>query len=174
MIIRSILDRANKVLTLIAGAAIIVMMLQIVADSMLRTLFNSNLPGTLEIVSYYYMVAVTFLPLAYIQQIRGHVIIELFTMRLKPRAIAGIECVVFLLGALGMAYFCYATFQRAMAMTALNEYAIGTIIVTTWPSRWFVVAGTGMMSIYLFLHTIDEGLVALGLREPTPVSEQQH
>lgn len=162
--IRRIIDTLSIVLMLASAAAIALMMVQIVADAAARNIFSSMVPGTTEIVSYYYMVSVTFLPLAYIQGLRGHVIIELFTTGLTPPARATIDGVVGLLCAAGMAYFAYAAAWKAELMTQAGEYVIGTVLVTTWPARWFVVSGTGLLSAMFLLHAIDDLMLAFGRR----------
>lgn len=164
--IRRLIVILCKALIFIAALAMILMMVQICADAALRTMFDSTVPGTLEIVSFYYMVSVVFLPLAYIQLHRGHVIIELFTAGLSPRVNAAIDGVVCVIAALAMAYFTMAAFQKAMAMTNLGEFVLGVILVYTWPARWFVVAGTGLMSIVYLLSAIEEFAVASGKAEP--------
>ena len=155
-----------KALMLIAGLAMVLMMVQICADAALRTLFDSSVPGTLEIVSYYYMVSVVFLPLAYIQLHRGHVIIELFTSGLSTRTNAAIDGIVYTLAAIALAYFSMAAFEKAIAMTQLGEFVLGVILVYTWPARWLVVAGTGLMSIVYALSAIEEFAVAFGKTNP--------
>jgi len=155
-----------KALMLIAGLAMVLMMVQICADAALRTLFDSSVPGTLEIVSFYYMVSVVFLPLAYIQLHRGHVIIELFTSGLSARTNAAIDAIVYTLAAFAMAYFAMAAFEKAIAMTQLGEFVLGVILVYTWPARWLVFAGTGLMSIVYALSAIEEFATALGKTSP--------
>lgn len=146
----------------LAGIAMVLMMVQICADAALRTMFNSSAPGTLEIVSFYYMVSVVFLPLAYIQLQRGHVIIELFTSGLSDRTNAAIDGIVYVLATAAMGYFTYAAFEKALKMTELGEFVLGVILVYTWPARWFVVAGTGLMSVVYALSAVEEFATAFG------------
>ena len=75
----------TNALALVGGVAIILLMLHVVADVMGRELFRFPLEGTLEIVSFYYMVAVTFFPLAYVCHNEGHISVELFTKNLPRR-----------------------------------------------------------------------------------------
>jgi len=164
-------------LMFIGGAGMLIMMLQVCADAAMRTLLNSSVPGTLEIVSFYYMVAVVFLPLAYIQLHRGHVIIELFTAGLGPRATSFLDGVVYLFATFAMAYFTMAAFLKAVAMTNLGEFVLGVILVFTWPARWLVVAGTGLMSIVYALSSVEEFSRAFGWAEPVdprPSLEKGH
>ncbi len=156
-----LLDVVSDTLLAVSCVATVAMMLQVTADAFMRTFFHWSVPGTEEIVSAYYMVAVAFLPLAYVQRERGHVMIELFTMRLSPRINALIDSVVFTACGVGLAIFTYATFFKAIAMTEEAEMLIGTVDVTVWPSRWFVPAGCGAMALYLWTHAVQELLWAL-------------
>lgn len=154
--LRWVITYLCNILMFIGGAAMMMMMIQICMDAAMRTLANSSVPGTLEIVSFYYMVAVVFLPLAYIQLHRGHVIIELFTAGLSPRANSFIDGLVYTFAAFAMAYFTWAAFNKAVAMTNLREFVLGIMLIFTWPARWFVVAGTGLMSIVYALNAVEE------------------
>ncbi|MDX2484976.1 MAG: TRAP transporter small permease [Pseudodonghicola sp.] len=175
--IRRLIIYLCNALMAIAAAAMILMMLQICADAAMRTIASSSVPGTLEIVSFYYMVSVVFLPLAYIQLHRGHVIIELFTTGLSVRATACLDGLVYTLAGLAMGYFTFAAFNKAIAMTHLGEFVLGVILVFTWPARWLVVAGTGLMSLVYALSAIEEFTRALGRNTPsdqTLSSEKGH
>ena len=175
--IRRVIIYACNTLMMLGGLALLMMMLQICMDAGMRTIAHSSVPGTLEIVSFYYMVAVVFLPLAYVQLHRGHVIIELFTSGLSPRKVSFIDAVVYTFAGIAMAYFTMAAFNKAVAMTNLGEFVLGVILVFTWPARWFVVAGTGLMSIVYLFSAIEEFSYAFGRVKPTDAhsnSEKGH
>jgi TRAP-type C4-dicarboxylate transport system permease small subunit len=63
-------------LALLAGS---LMMLHVTLDVVARSLFNTPIAGTNEVVSAYYMVAAAFLPWAWIARSDGHIRVELFT-----------------------------------------------------------------------------------------------
>ncbi len=56
--------------------------------------FYVPVEDTLEIVEIYYMVAVVYLPFAYVARGEGHIIIELFTRNLAPRNLARLETLI--------------------------------------------------------------------------------
>jgi len=74
---------ASAIAFAVAGACMVAMMVHIFLDVLLRGLFNKPLTGTLEIVSSYYMVAVSFLPLAALELSRDMVFVEVFTARMS-------------------------------------------------------------------------------------------
>ncbi|MBN8916879.1 MAG: TRAP transporter small permease [Rhizobiales bacterium] len=164
---RRILDPVANLLLLAAGVSIVLMMVIVVADAVARSLFNGTVPGSQELAANYFMVAVTFLPLACVQRDKSHVIIELFTGWMPPRAVASLDAVVYLACASGTLVFCYATYFKALAMTRAGEYAVGTVIVTIWPTRWLVVAGALVLALYLLLNAAEEARAAI-LGRPAP------
>ena len=72
--------------SVLAGAAVALMMVQVTLDVAMRHLFGSPLPGTLTIVSYYYMVIAAFVPLALAEQRDAHISVE-FVTDLMPKGV---------------------------------------------------------------------------------------
>lgn len=171
MALRRLITYACNGLMAIGAIALLFMMIQICMDAGMRTLARSSVPGTMEIVSFYYMVSVVFLPLAYVQLHREHVIIELFTSGLSLRATAWLDGLVYVIGAIAMGIFTVAAFNKAVAMTNLGEFVLGVILVYTWPARWLVVAGTGLFSLVYAFCAVEEFSRAMGRG---PDSETQH
>ena len=85
-LIDRLVGTASGGLAAIGAVAMILMMIHIVVDVTGRYLFNNPIPGTLESVTYYYMVAVTALPFAYVTRSQGQISVEMFTNWL-PRAL---------------------------------------------------------------------------------------
>src|SRR5690606_19973631 len=85
IMIQKFLERLILFTTVIAGAAIALMMLQVSLDVLLRFTVGKGLPGTLTIVSDYYMVIAAFVPLAYAELRKAHIQMELVTDLLPPR-----------------------------------------------------------------------------------------
>ena len=56
----------------LAGAVMLLMMLQITLDVVCKYLFNWPIPMTLETVATYYMVALVFLPLGQVTRKEDH------------------------------------------------------------------------------------------------------
>ena len=160
--LRRIVSLLCIIVSLIAAIAMVAMVVHIIVDAVLRNFFASSAPGTTEFVSFYYMVAVTFLPLAYIQSLRGHVIIEIFTQSLPARVRLIIDGFVALIIAGAAGYFCYAASWKAIAMTEAGEFVIGTILVRTWPARWVVVIGVGLLALIALLQAIDRLVTGFG------------
>ena len=58
------------------GLAILPMMLHVATDVALRNLVNRPVPATYEIVTHYYMAALAFVALAWLERIRGMIAVE--------------------------------------------------------------------------------------------------
>ncbi|MDI1343663.1 MAG: TRAP transporter small permease [Pseudolabrys sp.] len=166
MVIRRVLDWLVDALMVIGSVSIVLMMFVVMSDAVARGLFGASVPGAEELTSNYFMVAVTFLPLACVQREKNHIIIELFTSGLSPRTIAAIDAIVYFLCGIGALIYCYAAFGKAVAMTRADEYAVGTILVTIWPTRWMLVIGMLVLALYLLLQAIDDARTALGRGPP--------
>lgn len=94
----SLLDRLNSVMAWIAVLAIIFMMFAISYAVMMRYAWNRPVPWIVEISSYL-MLYITFLGTAWLQRKGGHVEVDLFTGRLKPRGRAAFKTITSLGGA---------------------------------------------------------------------------
>lgn len=160
--IEKILDGCARLLMGIGSVAVVLMMVHVMAEVILRYFFTASIPGTEEIVSGYYMVAVVFLPLGYVQMERGHVIIELFTLKVSDRGKAWLDGCVLLVCAGALSIFTYAGFDKAVSMTARGEMWIGLIDVIIWPARWMLPAGLLVMTVMMVLQAIREFQSAAG------------
>jgi TRAP-type C4-dicarboxylate transport system permease small subunit len=147
--IGKVLGGISTILAWIGGFALILMMLHIAADVVARYIFNAPLHGTVEIVSAYYMVAVVFLPLAMIERLNGHIVVELATQHLPRRAQDVLIGIVALASALYFAAFAWRTWGDALNKFAVGESALGTVQVTVWPTRFYLPIGCGLITLVL-------------------------
>jgi len=139
------LDRAISGAALLGGIAVVLMMVHITLDIVLR-LFNLTPPGTISIVSYYYMLVVAFVSLAFAEQRNAHISVEIFYDHF-PRALQTLCCVV---GSL----LCLAVYGL-MAMKswdiALEKMAIqakfiqGGSVIITWPGYFLLPVGFALI-----------------------------
>lgn len=156
------LYRTMDVLTFIAfaiaGLALLSMMILVVLDVSLKYLFRQPVPGTLEMVSYYFMAACAFLPFAFVQKREGHIVMTLATEWLPEKALRYLVGVTSLVGAAYMFLFAWSSAVEAMDMTSIGESTSAIYFeIRIWPARWFVPIGTGAMASWMLL----QGLVRL-------------
>ena len=152
--------RGSDGLTILGGLCLVLMMLQITVDVGLKYIFNSPIEGNLEVVSFYYMVGVVFLPLAMVELRHEHINVDLFILMMPKRMrvyVYVFGCVVSLIF---FGVLTYQTFLDAVHATRITEIMMGSIYVTIWPSRWTLPIGFTFIGLAIVVHAIR------ALREP--------
>lgn len=146
------LDPLINALLWIGIVAGFLMMAHVTADVAGRTLFSRPLPGTTEIVSGWYMIAVAYLPWAFIARSDSHIHVDLFTRRASERFRARLDVVVQLVTAAWVLLFAYHTFIRAIQQTRADEvWEAAGFLIAVWPSRWLLPVAGLSMGLYLVL-----------------------
>lgn len=132
----------------LGGLAVVAMMLHVCADILLREAFGIVIPGTLEIVSFFYMVACICLAYPIMQLAGEQVVVEVFLQRLSKAMLRPVNLVATVLTLVYIGYLTTAAFSGAWAATRDGEMAlVGDSDLITWPSRWINVAGMAIMSL---------------------------
>ena len=159
----------SNALMWLGAAAMIAMMLHICVDVVSRALFHVSIVGTLEFVTYLYMVSVVFLPLAMSQQERGHVIVEVFSQFASPALLLWIDRFAQAVTATYVGFIGWWGMREAIRSTQRNE--VITIISTDlplWPTRWLLPLGLGAMLIVILLQ------LYYSFRNPQPIGSSSH
>lgn len=152
-----LMNRISTAAASLAGLALVIMMVQVTLDVVLKYLFNSPIPATLETVASYYMVAVVYLPLGIVTRDRAHIEVELFTQGLSERRLAWVKGVTGILVAFYVGAMIYRGTLEAVHMTTIREsWETALWDMYVWPSRWFVPVGCAVMLVYVVLHFIDD------------------
>lgn len=150
------LEKLVARLTLGIGSVLLILMvLQIVIDVLMRSVLGAGFPATSELVSKFYMVAVSFLPIAYAELRRRHIEASIFTDYLGPRGKLVVLLFGYLLSLLVYGALTWGTGIEAMAHTAKGSYVeTGTHIFYTWPSYWILPFSFALMSLVLALRLV--------------------
>ncbi|MGE0225419.1 MAG: TRAP transporter small permease [Acetobacteraceae bacterium] len=151
---RTILERSADLLAWVAGVILIVMMLHIVLDVGGRYLFASPLHNTVEIVSTYYIVAIVFLPLALVERLNAHIVVELLSQHLSLRAQEVLIGFVCLLSSAYFGAFTWRTWQDAVQKYLVGEVTLGTTAITVWPTRFYLPVGCALITLLLIYKAI--------------------
>ena len=152
--VKAILGRSADFLALVAGVILIVMMLHITADVAFRYMFNAPLRETVQIVSTYYIVAIVFLPLALVEKLNAHIVVELVTQRFSPRAQELLIAVVALASSAYFGAFAWRTGQDAIQKYHVGEVILGTSAITVWPTRFYLPIGCGLITLLLIYKAV--------------------
>ncbi|SFC28336.1 TRAP transporter small permease subunit [Tropicimonas isoalkanivorans] len=141
----------SRILLWLGGVCVVVLTLHVVADVFMKYAFHRPIVGTLEIVSWYYMVGIAFLPVAWVQLKRQHLMVEMFTMGMSPRSTAVLDAVVGILALIYVAVLTFLVFEEAVVATSRNEIQDVTFFdMPVWPARWILFAGFASMTIVIF------------------------
>ena len=144
----------------IACAAAALMMVQISVDVVSKLLLGRPIIATIEIVSTYYMVALVFLPLAFVDRTGGHIAADLLTRAMGRRSRALTLWLMDLLVLVTIGLLFWYTLDEAIRRTVDGEvWRSGEYLLPVWPSRWLLPIGSGMMAISVLVRLI-------GGREP--------
>ncbi|USG61575.1 TRAP transporter small permease [Sneathiella marina] len=167
---KKIIPIMARMLEKFAAVILLLMVLHIVADVLLKFLFNYPLPGTLNIVANYYMVACVFLPIAIVELTRGNIAVDLF-FKLLPKSI---RFVLLITGTLFSLFFFallgYQSIFDAVKSYNKGEFIDGIVIIQIWPSRFILPIGLGIAVFILVYRLIHE--LRNGEQELLPPSEE--
>ncbi len=136
--------------TLIGASAVALMMLHITADVIAKFVFSWPLPGTIAIVSQYYMVAVVFVPLAFAERRNMHISVEVlaehFPFPVQRRLNFG--ATTFSVAVFGM--LAWRGLEEAVRKQDVGTFIIEQgVRIDTWPAYYLVPLGTGLMVLTL-------------------------
>lgn len=138
-----------------AAAIILFLMFLVVADVAGRKLFNSPVDGAIEVASQTLPVIV-FLTIAYVQRLKEHVTIDLFTSRLPQPVQQSMDLFAVGVAMAVMATVTWKSIVFALASVAEQEYSMGIVEVPLWPARVLVAFGSVLLSIRLILDFADD------------------
>ena len=157
LLVRS-LAAFSRALTVLAALSICLMMLHVVVDVFCNYAFSAPLIGTLEIVSYYYMVSAVFLPLALVEWRNQHIYVDLFYQRFSPTFRRAADILALLLSAGFFAMLAYQSGIDALRAISINEMALGSAYMPIWPSRILLPVGFGATALVCLLRLAQRAL----------------
>lgn len=147
------LEHLVRSLTIFVGGSILVLMMGVIgADVALRTLTGQSIAGTAEVVANYFMVGVSFFPIAYAQLENRHIEATVLTDRMNDRGkliarIIGLLFSLFVYGALS-----YATYFEAMKKFKIGAVVeSGTLRIPIWACYWILPISFGLMCVVVAL-----------------------
>lgn len=157
-----ILEKAAAALLAVGCLMTLLMMVHVSLDVSGRLVFSAPLGGTLETVTYIYMVGCVFLPLTMVQRRRQQIIVEVFSQVLPPRALALLDGLVGIAGVGFMLAIAWFSGGEAWLQTLSREVAPSTQHpVPIWPARWLVPLGAAGVALTLAVQTAADLLFAV-------------
>lgn len=141
-----LLSRLIDLMTVISGLAIALMMLHVTLDVIMRYVFDIPLPGTITVVSYYYMAIAAFMPLAFAEQKSAHISVEVVTERFPSWVQKHLAGWLLLVSATVFALMTVRTWGEAMSKYGINASIVqGENSLPVWPTYFVLPIGCGLM-----------------------------
>ena len=157
-------------LGMIAGLAVCLMMLHVVADVAGKYLLHKPVPSTAEVVANYYMIACVFLALAYVEARGTAISVDLVYEKVGPTAqwwMRKAGQVVSLLFYTGLGWISWGVAMRAWRV---NETMDGLWRVTVWPAKFLLPLGMAIACVILLVKILggDTGDVEQDAEQDQP------
>lgn len=139
-------------LAVIAGLALLAMMVQTVVDVTKNNLVGAPIEGNLEIMSVYHMVALVFLPLAIVELKHEQISVDLL-VRLFPKGLRRVtDTLGYLVSAGFFGILMWQTWADAVKSWAMGEILMTSILITIWPAKFSLPIGFAAIMLASLLH----------------------
>jgi len=166
--------RLEKVMALVAGFAVISLMLMAVFSVGGRNLFNRPLPGYVDWIEQV-MPLIAFLGIAYVQRDGGHIRMDVVIGRFRGRALwlAELVSVLLILGLMVLLVWgTWAHFARSFDFAAplWSRDSSIDIAIPLWPAKLLVPVVYSVLCLRLMVQIVGYGRAfVLGLPAPVAV-----
>ncbi|MFN4129029.1 MAG: TRAP transporter small permease subunit [Paracoccaceae bacterium] len=152
------MDRAFNKLThgllLVGGLGIILMMLNITLDVILKVFWNAPIQGTVEISSYYYMVAIVMLPMAMVEYNDEQISVDLLFNHF-PGVLKQASLMITFIATAGMlSIMAWRTGLDAVRAFNVGEVVMGSRQIIVWPARCMLPLGFGLAAVAAVMRAI--------------------
>jgi TRAP-type C4-dicarboxylate transport system permease small subunit len=157
---------ASNGLAIVAGAATVLTMAIVTVDVTLR-FFGSGVPGTLEIVTYYLMLMVAFLPLAYVERQDGAISVDALYLWAPPK----VKRVMDIFAGL-FSFLVYSAVAYLSLQFALHKFSSGSYVMTAyyalpiWPAYFIVPLGFALAAMVVLHRTFSRRVGNAAGNEP--------
>ena len=142
-------------MVLLGSVGMMVSMFICVADVTGTNFFGWPVDGTLEITEST-MVLIVFGALAYTQEQRGHIRVELLHGYMSPRVKSFMDVVTHLLAFVFFALLGWNSINELIYSWELREATMGTIRFPLYPARSLLTAGTILLVAQLALDVVSD------------------
>ncbi|MFW5825777.1 MAG: TRAP transporter small permease [Marinobacter sp.] len=153
------LSRITNVISIIGGLAIALMMFHITFDVAGRYIFNKPIPGTITIVSYYYMSIAAFIPLAFAEQKDAHISVEVITEHMPAWLRNNLERLAMLCSLVVFSFLALRTFGEAQKKFSMGASVVqGNADIPIWVTYYMLPLGAGLMTLVVLYKLINSFL----------------
>lgn len=152
---RTATEKLSGLLLWITIVCLLLMMVNITADIVLRTLFDIPVPATAELTAFYYMVGAVFLPLPLVELRDESIRVDLF-YNMSPRVVKTPMIVIaYLAQFVFFALMFWQTGIDAIEAFVKDDFVDSQIKIYVWPGRFFLPMGFGMAAVVSVLKLVE-------------------
>lgn len=149
--IKQIVEGCSRLLMGMTIICLLLMMVNIVADVVLRTLFDIPVPATAEFTAFYYMVGAVFLPLPLVEIRNESIKVDLF-FNMSPETVKGLmTSFAYLAQIVFFSIMFWQTGQDAIEAFEKSDFVDSQIKIYVWPGRFFLPMGFGLAALVSIL-----------------------
>lgn len=147
----------------VGALAVVAMMLHISLDVFLRNAFRISMNTVPEVVARYYMTALAFLPLGWLELRRQMISVELLDFTLSNRARRLSDVAVMMVAAVVYGLLAWTNWDKA-----LGEARVGTLVeiastkMAVWHSFFFAPVGFTLAALACAILALGRVMPALG------------
>ncbi len=148
---RALLDVLDTALMAVGAVLLLAMMLLVVADVVLRYLFNAPLTWSYEVITSYLMPGVFFLAVSHALKVHAHVAVDLLHHRMGRRLRFAVHAVLGMLAAPVFAFAAVVAAQKTWAEFAAGDVSTSGLGVPSWSVSALLPLGFGLLALRLLL-----------------------
>jgi TRAP-type C4-dicarboxylate transport system permease small subunit len=146
--------RITSGLALLGAVGVVLMLLHVTAYVISRHLMSAPIPATIEIVSYYYMVLIAFLPISWAERNGDMISVEVFDPLYPPAFKRWLNVFVALVTCAAYMALTYTTWIVAMREFGARSFVISlSVAVPTWPSYFILPVAFALAAIVALYRT---------------------
>jgi len=143
----------------VAAGLVFVMIFPTTVDVVLRYVFNAPLPEMFQLTEFM-MVGVVYLGIAYVQQLKDHIKIEIATEWMPQKGQDILDLFGYLVGLFIFGLITWQTGRQAWEAWDTQDYTMGIVQFPLWPAKSLLPLGIGLFCLRLFLDILI-GVVGL-------------
>jgi len=142
------LAAVDKVLLIVAAAAMVAVMLIVTCDVAMRYLFVQPIVWAYDIVGLYMMATLFFLALPYSLRQHTHISVDVLVPHIPTRARHAIEAFGYAATTIILGMLVWLTFDRLVEGYVNHEYVDGAVSLPAWIAQVPVLIGTAVLLLH--------------------------
>ncbi|QGZ31132.1 TRAP transporter small permease [Stutzerimonas stutzeri] len=140
--------RLSDAAAVAVGVLVVMMMVHITLEVFLRLIFKQHLPGTMEVVTYYYMVACIFVGIFSCTMRDAHIRVDVFAQFFKGKLRSAVDIFGWLVIAGYFGIFSFGLYRQADRSWQKNETVDAILFeLPIWPARWLALIAITLAAI---------------------------